>query len=297
MANAAPQVKREIDSPPNKGDQIREKIAANARRRFEIAKAMKVEAGVMAHDLTGERDGGIAWTDRAHILAPLGENKVQLATLAHECGHVFLHSQGTPGYLLPSHVKEMEAESYAHQAFKAHGMLMPVKVTNWGRHYVGRWVVNDRAAGIAIDPRVEAYVNGRRSPFEPLRLIPSPWQTQDLGAALWRKAPTIGVLARHEAQIQRPKWWSKLVRVMAPTFHEAHLVLSCGGFFGLLGVFAADFGTRYTTVRGWFPSLIVEPFEVYSNQHLAVTIVTGVVGAIIGVLWRTVRGLPEPQSR
>ena len=148
MTDIAPQNTRSgIDGQRTKGDDIRGKIAANARKRFEIAKAMKAEAGVKAHDLTGERDGGIAWTDRARILAPVGENKLQLATLAHECGHVFLHATGTPGCRLPGHIKEMEAESYAHQAFLAHGMWMPGNVTAWGRRYVGQWVENDRAMG------------------------------------------------------------------------------------------------------------------------------------------------------
>ena len=157
------------------GDAIRARIAANAQKRFEIAEAMKREAGVRDHRLTGQHDGGIAWTDRASILAPEGENRVQLATLAHECGHVFLHAAGTPGHFLPGHVKEMEAESFAHQAFRAHDMRMPAKVTAWGRAYVGRWVVEDRAACIQIDPRAEAYAKGTRSPYEPLRIVPDTW--------------------------------------------------------------------------------------------------------------------------
>lgn len=169
-------VTRREGGPATKGDLIREKIAANAQMRFEIAEAMKAEAGVKAHDLIGERDGGIAWSDRASILAPAGENRLQLATLAHECGHIFLHGVGTPGCFLPGHVKEMEAESYAHQAFVVHGMRMPKRITAWGRAYVGQWVDNDRAVGIPIDPRAEAYAKGLRSPYEPLRVVPQAWR-------------------------------------------------------------------------------------------------------------------------
>jgi hypothetical protein len=163
------------DGAVSKGDLIRARIASNAQKRFEIAEAMKAEAGVADHQLTGELSGGIAWTDRARILAPAGENRVQLATLAHECGHVFLHGIGTEGYNLPGHVKEMEAESYAHQAFVAHGMRMPAGITAWGRRYVGEWIAADRASGIPIDPQAVAYAAGLRSPYEPLRYIPASW--------------------------------------------------------------------------------------------------------------------------
>jgi hypothetical protein len=44
-------------------------------------------------------------------------------TLAHECGHISLHNPD-PGYAFPGHVKEFEAESYAHQAFRRHGMTV-----------------------------------------------------------------------------------------------------------------------------------------------------------------------------
>ena len=79
--------------------------------------------------------------------------------------------------MLPARTRqELEAESYAHQAFAAHGMRMPPQVTRWGRAYVGQWVAADHAAGLPIDPRAEAYVNGTRSPYEPLRAVPATWR-------------------------------------------------------------------------------------------------------------------------
>jgi hypothetical protein len=84
----------------------------------------------------------------------------------------------------------MEAESYAHQAFRHHGMTLPERRTNGGRRYVGSWIAKDRAAGVPIDPRVEDYVNGLRSPYEPLRMIPLEWQpsTFAIRARRWSKA-------------------------------------------------------------------------------------------------------------
>ena len=100
---------------------------------------------------------------------------MQLYTLAHECGHIFLHNSG-PGYTLPGHIKEFEAESYAHQAFREHGMALPRKLSKWGRTHVGSWIEKDRAANIPIDPRAIAYATGRRSPYEPLRMVPATWK-------------------------------------------------------------------------------------------------------------------------
>jgi hypothetical protein len=104
---------------------------------------------------------------------------LQLYTVAHECGHIFLHNAGA-GYRYPAHVMELEAESYAHQAFRAHGMELPRKFTQWGRTYVGSSVEKDRAAGIPIDPRAVAYAAGMRSPYEPLRMVPETWHRASL---------------------------------------------------------------------------------------------------------------------
>lgn len=96
----------------------------------------------------------------------------------HSCPRVwtrFPAPPGTPGRDLPSHVREMEAECYAHQAFRHHGMRMPKAVTAFGRRYVGEWVEHDRAVGVPIDPRAVAYANGELSPLEPLRDAPRMW--------------------------------------------------------------------------------------------------------------------------
>jgi hypothetical protein len=56
-------------------------------------------------------------------------------------------------------------------------MRVPKRISRWGREYVGQWVAKDRAAGLRIDPRVEAYVAGQLGPYEPLREVPSTWRT------------------------------------------------------------------------------------------------------------------------
>ena len=157
----------------NKGAEIRARIAANRAKRLRIADAMKLVAGVTEHTVHKEDFGGLPYIGTGKIYSPEGRKIVQLYTLAHECGHIFLHNSG-PGYAFPSHVKEFEAESYA-QALREHGMTAPHKLSSWGREYVASCIAKDRAGNVPIDPRAMAYATGRRSPYEPLRMVPSTW--------------------------------------------------------------------------------------------------------------------------
>lgn len=167
---------------------ISERIAENRARRLAIAEAMKREAGVAGHTVNRKHEDltGLAWLDTGHIRSPQGRNMAQLYILAHECGHIFLHGDEA-GRRLQTHVMEMEAESYAHQAFREHGMEAPRRMTEAGRAYVGSWVAVDRSRGIPIDPRVVDYVSGRRSPYEPLRAVPYTWRLHapEGGRGLW----------------------------------------------------------------------------------------------------------------
>ena len=172
----------------NKGAEIRAKIDANRAKRLAIADAMKREAGVAGHNVHKEDFGGLAYIGTGRIYSPEGRKIVQLYTLAHECGHIFLHNSG-PGYWLPGHVKEFEAECYTHQAFREHGMTAPRRLSEWGRNYVASWIAKDRAASISIDPRAEAYARGLWSPYEPLRMVPSTWKS--FRAEVAPAAPTV----------------------------------------------------------------------------------------------------------
>jgi hypothetical protein len=169
------QPKAVVSAGGNKGAEIRAKIAANRARRLAIADAMKREAGVSGHNVHKEDFGGLAYIGTGRIYSPEGRKIVQLYTLAHECGHIFLHNSG-PGYSLSGHVKEFEAECYTHQAFREHGMTAPRRLSKWGRNYVASWIAKDRAGNISIDPRAEAYAAGLRSPYEPLRMVPLTWK-------------------------------------------------------------------------------------------------------------------------
>lgn len=138
-----------------------------ARQRYAaIAAALKAEAGVTRH-YEHKVLGGLAWSAEGKILAPEGVTRRQLYVLAHECGHVVLH--GTPDtWTKPGHVKEHEAEVYAHRSFKRYGIEVPAKSAHWARAYVGQWIMKDKLAGLPICPMATEFALGRRSPHDPL---------------------------------------------------------------------------------------------------------------------------------
>lgn len=180
--------------PGAKGRAIREKIARNRAKRLSISDAMKREAGVTGHEINTEDLRGLAYLGTGRIYSPEGRNLMELYIVAHECGHIFLQNSA-PGCHLPAHVKELEAESYAHQAFREHGMTMPKHLSDWGRRYVGTWIDKDRAEGGMIDPRAVAYAAGERSPYEPLRAVPATWWKHAAESA-WLPRPLRRLRAR-----------------------------------------------------------------------------------------------------
>ncbi len=199
-----------IQSPlprkPTKGDEIRARIEANRRKRLAIAEAMKAEAGVVEHNVWEHEFAGLAELENGRIHSPEGRNMRQLYIVAHECGHIFLHT-ADPGIRFPPHVMELEAETYAHHAFREHGMRVPRDVTEFARDYVASWIAKDREAGHRIDQRAVDFALGIRSPFEPLRMVPSAWQQgRVLGDWLWRAGHHVmlGACLYIMAQISAP---------------------------------------------------------------------------------------------
>ena len=87
--------------------------------------------------------------------------------LAHECGHVVLHSSPST-WGKPGHVKEHEAERTLIVPLHATELEIPQKSARWARAYIGNWIMKDRAAGIPICPMAEEFATGKRQLLEPL---------------------------------------------------------------------------------------------------------------------------------
>jgi hypothetical protein len=153
-------------SPLDQGAQLQASRKAARARYVAIAAAMKAEAGITKHHVF-KQIGGLAWSGTGRILAPQGVTRRQLYVLAHECGHNVLHGSPT-GRAKPAHVKEHEAETYAHRAFARYGLAVPDKSAKWSRAYVGLWIMKDQASGVAICPMAAEWAVGRRGPHDPL---------------------------------------------------------------------------------------------------------------------------------
>lgn len=151
------------------GQRLLEARTAARERYRRIAEALKKEAGVLRH-YTHKQISGLAWTGDRRILAPEGVTRRQLYVLAHECGHIVLHSAPATRSK-PNHVLEHEAEVYAHRAFARYGLEVPPASAEWARNYVGRWIAKDRAAGIRICPDAAAFSLNVSSPQAPLAAV------------------------------------------------------------------------------------------------------------------------------
>ena len=96
--------------------------ALDERTLLAIAEAIKSEAGVIKHEPNRDESlFGWAWLRHKTIYAPEGRTPEDLYTIAHECAHVALRHD----HQKPRHVREYEAEMWAHEALQRHGVVVP----------------------------------------------------------------------------------------------------------------------------------------------------------------------------
>lgn len=138
-------------------DELRAAREAATARFLAIAAALKAEAGVTEHVIRKSLSG-VAYVRLGKIVAPEGRTRKQLYILAHECGHIAL--KHTPRQL--RHVKEMEAEQWAHAALRRHGVAVPRSMTKRAKEYVGRKInMAIRRGAKRIDTAARAFAKGR----------------------------------------------------------------------------------------------------------------------------------------
>ncbi|WP_449411128.1 hypothetical protein [Methylobacterium komagatae] len=84
------------------------------------------------------------------IEAPRPVTRKSLYIFLHECAHAHLHSDGKKR---PCHVKEMEAEQWAHAKMREHGVPVPKAMTERAKQYVAWKIQQARKRGAKrIDP-------------------------------------------------------------------------------------------------------------------------------------------------
>lgn len=129
---------RDVDgrAPRDVVEVLRAGRHAMSRRCEAVAAVMASEAGVarVVHHERGLR--GRAFPAKRMIVVPRPSTRRRLYVFAHECGHVALgHGRK------PRHRQEFEAERYAQEAMRRHGVEIPEKELLIGRRYVARKIV------------------------------------------------------------------------------------------------------------------------------------------------------------
>jgi hypothetical protein len=166
-----------VPDPPQSmpsGAHLQPKRQKARDRYLAIAGRLKAATGITAH-MEHKRVSGLAWLGTGRILAPPGITRRQLYVLAHECGHIVLHSKGAR-WKKPNHVIEHEAEVFAHRALRRYGLEVPAKSTMWARGYVAQCIRADRAKGIPICgwPKPSSMARGRLTHVCPALRLASP---------------------------------------------------------------------------------------------------------------------------
>jgi hypothetical protein len=78
---------------------------------------------------------------RKIIQAPRPVTRRSLYIFLHECAHAHLHEWASTK---PTHLKEMEAEQWAHAKMREHGVPVPRSMTESGKQYVARKIQEER---------------------------------------------------------------------------------------------------------------------------------------------------------
>jgi hypothetical protein len=103
---------------------------------------------------------GCHWGDKKLIEAPRPVTRKSLYIFLHECGHANLgHSHNGR---VPRHVEEMEAEKWAHQKMREHGVPVPRSMTERAKDYVARKIHQAKRRGAkSIDRDAARFAKGR----------------------------------------------------------------------------------------------------------------------------------------
>ena len=152
------------------------------------------------------------------------------------------------------------------------------------------WLMDrkDRATNIPIDPRALAYAAGRRSPYEPLRMVPATWQI--FRAAVDPAPPTIAtrLLRLHSLRTIVNRALQRLGQCVPKDVADEALTLfrlaaSCtlhGATLCLLGLVIIQ---SFHPMPDVFPK---RPGDITRAEFLT-AVVGGLWLANLAVLWRT----------
>lgn len=147
------------------------------------------------------------------------------------------------------------------------------------------------ADGFAIDPRAEAYANGTRSPYEPLRMVPRTWRLhRGLTRVPFKVSQT---KIAHLVSSRREHVGIRLDRFGLR--EEVTLIARLVGNGLLIGCTSTHLALKIAHGFSPMPSLFKGPMADPTWLGLQVAIIGALVGACIFVLGRTATRIPRPR--
>jgi hypothetical protein len=154
-------MKRIPNRKPPRNGHPRSPADLQAARR---AAAEKFEAIALAHLPPGwlvpryrKNLSGRCCHQSKTITAPRPRTRKALYIFLHECAHAHLHDDSA-GKRKPVHVKELEAEQWAHQKMREAGVPVPRSMTQRAKRYVARKIKRALVHGAKwIDPAAEQF--------------------------------------------------------------------------------------------------------------------------------------------
>jgi len=131
-----------------------------AAERFEAIAKLYIPEGYTVEyrkSLSGRH-----WGDRKLIQAPRPVTRKSLYIFLHECAHAVLgHSYNGK---VPRHVKEMEAEKWAHAKMREHGVSVPRAMTKRAKQYVAYKIKQaERRGAKRINAQARAFAKPGRT--------------------------------------------------------------------------------------------------------------------------------------
>lgn len=101
---------------------------------------------------------GRSFPKRRHIDGPKPVTRKSLYIWLHECAHAHLHG---PTCQKPKHVREVEAEQWAHREMREHGIAVPRAMTTRAKAHVARKITQaERRGAKRIDPAARKFAKG-----------------------------------------------------------------------------------------------------------------------------------------
>lgn len=127
-----------------------QKARQEAAERFYAIGMSYVPEGYTTH--FRKALSGRHWGERKHIEGPKPVTRKSLYIWLHECAHAHLHV----GSKKKRHVIEMEAEQWAHEKMREHGIPVPRAMTKRAKSYVAR-KIKQAGSRAKIDPAARRF--------------------------------------------------------------------------------------------------------------------------------------------